>query len=431
MAIATNVITFYVTLLILRHFSADQISTTFAFSETEATTERPRGCSININGHLKKSSRLILHPYSGSTDGYRFFLPSAGQKDLSFQNGQGVVFACPQGLYEHARCHGGEIFQFTTPVREVNITDVICRRQLRASVRNLGRCYNNEHHHLGIGILLRQDQSTHEFIKLIDVCFNQQLKTSIYAKFTLMQGVENSQKNVKRSTFNCTQYFGYQTQQFDEFYDRGNQYTKLLDLLGSVNQTERFFNRSIRSDLYLTRSYLVGFRDFIYYSQQQATSFCVNSVPIWQVIRKGNWRNLEIRIRQYANMKGKDLTVYSGTHGVLNLPDVNDTSVPIYLGIDENGKGVLPVPKLLWKLVYDRLMRKGIVFVGINNHDRGLNRTQYEVCSDVCNSTESWFNGWNRFKIELGYVYCCTVTEFLHVTNAIPEFRDTVIDILS
>jgi hypothetical protein len=69
------------------------------------------GCTININRHLKSNSRLILHPDSSSTDGYRFFLPSAASRSLTFQQGQQVLFACPNGVYEEAQCLTGKELQ--------------------------------------------------------------------------------------------------------------------------------------------------------------------------------------------------------------------------------------------------------------------------------------------------------------------------------
>lgn len=290
-------------------------------------------------------------------------------------------------------------------------------------MRNFGRCYNNEYNHLGVGLTVRQDQSTREFIKLFDICFDPQLRSSAYAKFTLMQGVENSQKNVKRSNFKCTQ-------KLDELYGRGNQHTALVNLTGSGDEADKYINRNTSSDLYLTKGHLIAFKDFVYNSQQEVTLLCFNSAPIWQVIRKGNWRNMENSIRQYASRKGKDLTVYAGAYGMLHLSHVNGTSVPVYLGTDTNGRNALPVPELFWKIVYDRLMRHGIAFLVINNHRQDTYPKEHEVCTDVCNRTESWFNGWHRHQISLGYVYCCTVTEFLVKTNAIPEFREVVIDLL-
>lgn len=53
-----------------------------------------------------------------------------------------------------------------------------------------------------------------------------------------------------------------------------------------------------------------------------------------------------------------------------NLPHVYGSNVQIYLDIDRNGHNFVPVPELFWKLVYDRLTRQGIVFLGINNHQK-------------------------------------------------------------
>lgn len=324
----------------------------------------------------------------------------------------------------------GDVFSLSSSARDANISQIICRRPLRATVRNFGRCHNNEYNHLGIGVTVQQDKLTKEFIKLADVCFDPQRRISVYAKFTLMQGILNSQSNVKRSNFSCTPYFGYHTPKFDEIYGRQNQFTTLVNLLGSVNQSSKFISQNTSSDLFLTKGHLIAFKDFVYSSQQRVTSFCLNTAPMWKAITRGNWRNLEASIRRYANRKGKDLTVYAGTYGVLKLPHENGTNVPVYLDTDKRGNNVVPVPQLFWKVLYDRLMRQGIVFLVINNHDIELRPKEYEVCTDVCNTTESWFDGWNRSQVTLGYVYCCVVADFLARTNAIPEFTNTVIDIL-
>lgn len=325
----------------------------------------------------------------------------------------------------------GDTFKFPSLARDFNISQITCRRPLRATVRNYGRCYNSEYTHLGIGVTVRQNQSTKEFIKLVDICFDPQHRATVHAKFTLMQGTDSTQMSVSRRKITCTPYFEYETSKYDEFYSRENQCTALLKLLGSVNQAVKFISRNTSSDLYLTKGQLVAAKDFVYNSQQQVSLLCVNTAPMWQVIRKGNWRNLKNSIRQYASSKGKDLTVYVGTYGVLNLPHVNGTNVQIYLDVDRNGHNFVPVPELFWKLVYDRLTRQGIVFLGINNHQEDLYPKKYELCPDVCNRTQSWFSGWDRHQISLGYVYCCNVRDFLARTNIIPEFRENVIGLLT
>jgi DNA/RNA endonuclease G, NUC1 len=325
----------------------------------------------------------------------------------------------------------GDIFTFPSLARHYNISQITCRRPLRATVRNYGRCHNSEYKHFGIGVTVRQSQSTKEFIKLVDICFDPQHRASVYAKFTLMQGTASIQRSVRRRKITCTPYFEYETGKYDELYSRESQYRTLLELLGSVDQTVKFISRNTSSDLFLTKGQLVAGKDFVYNSQKQVTLFCINTAPMWQVMRKGNWRSLENSIHQYASRKGKDLTVYTGTYGVLNLPHVNGSNVQIYLDIDRNGHNFLPVPELFWKLLYDRLTRQGIVFLGINNHQKGLYPKQYELCPDVSNRTQSWFTGWDRHQISLGHVYSCNVRDFLARTNVIPKFRENVIGLLT
>jgi hypothetical protein len=239
-----------------------------------------------------------------------------------------------------------------------------------------------------------------------------------------MQGIQSSQTNVKRLSLKCPR-------QFDEMYDRQNQYNAVVNLTGSTDEADKFINRNTSSDLYLIKGQLIAYKDFIYKSQQEMTSLCLNSAPIWQVIRKGNWRHMGNSIRQYAGRNGKDLTVYTGTYGTLHVSHVNGTRVPFYLGTDRNGRSALPVPKFFWKIVYDRLMRRGIVFILINSYRDDTRVAEYEICSDVCDRTQSWFHGWDRFRVTLGYVYCCTVRDFLAKTGAVPEFREVVTDLLT
>jgi len=70
------------------------------------------------------------------------------------------------------------------------------------------------------------------------------------------------------------------TMKYDKFYGRENQYTALLKLLCSVNQTVKFISRNMTSDLYLTNGQLVAAKDFVYNSQQ-VTQFCINTAPMW------------------------------------------------------------------------------------------------------------------------------------------------------
>ena len=49
---------------------------------------------------------------------------------------------------------------------------------------------------------------------------------------------------------------------------------------------------------------------------------------------------------------GRDISVYSGTHGVLEFPDVNNNHQQIYL----YNKTYIPAPLFYWKVLQDKVM---------------------------------------------------------------------------
>ena len=49
---------------------------------------------------------------------------------------------------------------------------------------------------------------------------------------------------------------------------------------------------------------------------------------------------------------GRDISVYSGTHGVLEFPDVNNNRQQIYL----YNKEYIPAPLYYWKVLQDKVM---------------------------------------------------------------------------
>ncbi len=75
---------------------------------------------------------------------------------------------------------------------------------------------------------------------------------------------------------------------------------------------------------------------------QDATFYYINCAPQWQSFNAGNWLGIEDGVRAYVEDNGRDLVVYTGTSGVMELDDVDGSKVEIYLYPDENR---LPVPK--------------------------------------------------------------------------------------
>jgi DNA/RNA endonuclease G (NUC1) len=93
--------------------------------------------------------------------------------------------------------------------------------------------------------------------------------------------------------------------------------------------------------------------DFVYGSHMRATFWFLNVAPQWQTFNGGNWNNMEMSTRSFAGGYDNNLDVYTGTHGVTTLADVNGNEVPIYIAYDANNNGILRVPALYWRVVFD------------------------------------------------------------------------------
>jgi hypothetical protein len=98
---------------------------------------------------------------------------------------------------------------------------------------------------------------------------------------------------------------------------------------------------------------------------------------------------------------------------VAKLLDKNNKEHPIFLTKDLNNNDAIPVPEQMYRIVYDQVMRRGIVFLGINNVEINHNTSKLMICQDICEQSMSFFTGWNRMNASKGYIYCCTLSDFL------------------
>ena len=65
-------------------------------------------------------------------------------------------------------------------------------------------------------------------------------------------------------------------------------------------------------------------------------------MPQWQTFNGNNWFYLEDGVRLFQETYLQDIEVYTGTHGVCELDDVNGDKVEIILNPET---GQLPVPR--------------------------------------------------------------------------------------
>lgn len=114
---------------------------------------------------------------------------------------------------------------------------------------------------------------------------------------------------------------------------------------------------------------------------------------------------------------------YTGTFGTTTLKDDNNVEHEIYLAFDENNNGLMPVPKIYYKILVDRATLNGIVLIGVNNPYLTLAEIQrdYIFCEDVSDGI-TWLK-WSRHEISRGYSYACDVNDFFEVVDHLPFVR--------
>jgi hypothetical protein len=376
------------------------------------------GCSIRINNDLPDPQPLLLIP-GGSKDGHGFYLPEGSNGTVTLSTGQTMLLACPGNLNGFnntniglrtalATCVSGTTF-FVNLV-SYNFSNFACKRYPSHIARySNNTCYDGTKPQIEIVFEVESD-----FYKLIDACFDDATKTTLYAKATIISGIAGYQKVFLRPGFVQDSFFPGMS--VNNLYTESTQKKTISNILGLQPSGNNYINATY----FLARGHLSAMADFVFGSQQRATFHYVNVAPQWQTFNIANWKVLESSVRAYADKKKIDLVVYVGTYGVATLPDVNGTDTELYLYVDINNNKAIPVPKLFWKAVYDPHSQAGVVFVGINNPYVSEPQGDYLICNDVC-SNISWVK-WDQKNIKKGYCYCCEVDDFRSTVNYLPQF---------
>jgi hypothetical protein len=291
---------------------------------------------------------LLLIP-GGSKDGNGFFLPQGADGNVTVAAGGTMLLACPgdKNRFNNtnlgtrtavATCKSGTIFY----VNSVSYTfsDFACKIYPVHVARASGNtCYDGTKRHIEIGFDVESD-----FYRLLDICFDDILRTTLYAKATIVSGIAGYQKVFPRTNFTQDTFFPMMS--VENLYNRTTQRKTIRDILHSPKLDYKYIAR--KSNFYLARGHLSAKDDFVYGSQQRATFHSVNVAPQWQTFNGGNWYALEDSVRKYANTSKHNLDVYTVTYGILTFPDVNGTETELYLHVDSNNNKAIPVPKLFW-----------------------------------------------------------------------------------
>lgn len=201
-------------------------------------------------------------------------------------------------------------------------------------------------------------------------------------------------------------------------------HTDLLYYSFSLQELADKYIKPTTTSTYLARGHMAAKVDFIFGSQQRATFWLMNVAPQWQSFNAGNWERVESSTRKMASQRNTHFDVYTGTYGVMTLPDINGQHQEIYLYFDENNNGQIPVPKIYYRVLYEKSTKRGIVLIGVNNIHITAEEAEeqnYIICEDVSDKI-NWIN-WERNDQILGYSYACEVEEFTKVVEHFPKLE--------
>lgn len=370
------------------------------------------------------------------TDGKNIAEPSK-TGIISIQNGQSIEIFCSDSFETldikneqllTAKCIADTTFNIIQPdgmsVGPKDLLNVACSAHLKSSVK-VNRIFNHNDIKATVGFKI----NPRRFISVYDVAFNNASLTSMYAQYNISAAISAGQSPSPRPAFRKE---GMYKCDCNNLYEKTVQRSTICDQILNVDSRtcDQYFGGPQR---YLAHGHLAASADFVYQFEQRSTFNLFNAAPQWQSINNGNWKSLESALRRFVISKNRRLNLYTGTLGVLRLPNGQGEMTELFL--DSTGK--IPVPKFFYKVVIDPLALKGVVFVSVNNpyiSVADINSSEYELCNDVSGKM-SWPDSWfekkqkkvqrvdrttavNRGK---GYIFACEVTEFLSLVPNLPN----------
>lgn len=256
-----------------------------------------------------------------------------------------------------------------------------------------------------------------KFIKLYEVCHDPIKESNLWVHHQITPASNGYQKDVQRETFQTPPGF-YNGADVNEMYKKEKQLELFTTLLGSPKLAEKLVEEP---NLFLSRGHLAAKTDFIFELQQIATFWFTNVAPQWQSFNGSNWEKFENSLRKMAADSSLNLDVYTGTFGIMTTLDIKDIAVELYLHIDDNKTGFIPVPKIFYKVVIDEKSKNGIAIIGVNNpfiNEEDIKKS-YLLCDDIADKIK-WIQ-WDVHNIQNGYMYACEVGQFTKAIGQLPE----------
>ncbi|XP_061396212.1 uncharacterized protein LOC133331845 [Musca vetustissima] len=306
-----------------------------------------------------------------------------------------------------ATCVGGTTFKVDGT--SYAFSELVCKSWPGFVAKKKGSSCNG-----GILVGVGFEVSSSRFAEQMEICYNEQEEVTRYVRHKLGPGSNYYQTGVDRITFQTAGFFNGKN--VDKLYTQSTQIETINSELGG--DAQKYFDTS--KNIFLARGHMGAKADFMYGTQQRATFLFINAAPQWQVFNAGNWARVEDGVRAWVSKNSKNVDCYTGVYGVTTLPNKHGVQTPLYLAYDSNHNGLIPVPKLYFRVVIEPSTRKGIVFVGVNNPHLSLEeiKRDYIICNDVSDKVN--YISWKKTDITAGYSYACEVADFMRTVKHLP-----------
>lgn len=364
---------------------------------------------------MSEPQPLLIHPKTSD-----FVVPSTSAGNIVMDRDEVIELHCTQGF--RAPLKGTSIFascvgntEFTVNNESHEFSEFICNDVAdHTAVLTNRTCTNGNIAEIGFKIDLR-------WFNLIEVCHDHIKAVTHWAHYQQSPPNQGFQRGYSRVSFVTGGFF--KGMPINALYTRNRQRRTLSTLLNSKDLANEYVDND--GDLFLSRGHLAARSDFIYGAHQLASFYYLNAAPQWQTFNAGNWNSVEVGVRKYVNHRKIVVDIYTGTHGVLRMKDVNGNPRDIYL--DDNRKqGVqrIPVPKIYYKVVIAKDIREGIVFIGVNNPHADIKEIlkEYIFCNDISDQVN--YIPWEKHDVLLGYSYACSVQEFEKFIKHLPPMPE-------
>ena len=171
---------------------------------------------------------------------------------------------------------------------------------------------------------------------------------------------------------------------------------------------------------YLARGHLSPDASFVTQLEQDATYYFLNVAPQYQSTNNANWKALEGAVRDYAANQTHDVTVFTGTYGILQFETTGGTARNFFLHRPTGKSKMFFPPEIFWKVLHDPDLNKAVAFVGFNSPFLQQAPAAADLpCTNVCDQI-SWVD-WAIDTLSSGYMICCAVDDLRASVSFVPD----------